>query len=186
MRASHLLSTIVIAVLSLVATAAAERKIVKDKPNPAFAGKIMLSEKRFPTQASSLAAFNAKIRAQSKTDFREDKATGQWKIQVAGFLKAPLNDVEYVVKIYEIGRGPQQLLATVEQYTDTRGQLSLITNILLDKKTIGVNKNLLMTMESGGRVLASGRFRILGEGERFNGKVNFSEEEAAGGSKEEE
>ncbi|MBL9018878.1 MAG: hypothetical protein JNL83_32120 [Myxococcales bacterium] len=190
MRASNsvsaVLSTIVIAVLALVTTASAERKIVKDKPNPAFAGKIMLSEKRFPTQAPSLAAFNAKIRAQSKTDFREDKATGTWKIQVAGFLKAPLNDVEYVVKIYEVGKGPQQLLATVEQYTDTRGQTSLITSIMLEKKTIGVNKNLLMTMENRGRVLASGRLRILGEGERYNGKVNFSEEEAQGGAKEEE
>ena len=186
MRASYLLSTIVIAALCFVSTASAERKIVKDKPNPAFAGKIMLSDKRFPLQASSLAAFNSKVRGQSKVDFREDKATGTWKIYLAGFLKSPLNDVEYTVKIYEVGKGPQQLLAAVEQYTDTRGQLSLMSNILLDKKTIGVNKNLLMTMESGGRVLASARFRILGEGEKFNGKVNFSEEEAAGGSKEEE
>lgn len=179
-------STVILAIVLFGSTANADqRKIVKDKPNPAFAGKIILSDKRFPTQAPSLAAFNSKIRAQSKSDFREDKATGTWKIQVAGFLKAPLNDVEYVVKIYEIGKGPQQLLATVEQYTDTRGQTSLITNILLDKKTIGVNKNLMMTMESKGRVLASGRFRILGEGERYNGKVNFSEEEAAGKTEDE-
>jgi hypothetical protein len=179
------ISIVVVAILSFVPTANADRKIVKDKPNRAFAGKIILSDKRFPTQAPSLAAFNAKIRAQSKRDFWENKETKSWKIQVAGFLKAPLNDVEYVVKIYEIGKGPQQLLATVEQYTDTRGQTSLITNILLEKKTIGVNKSLLMTMESGGRVLASGRFRILGEGERYNGKVNFSEDEANGKSEDE-
>ncbi len=179
-----LISIVVIAILSFVSTANADRKIVKDKPNPAFAGKIILSDKRFPTQAASLAAFNAKIRAQSKTDFREDKATGSWKIQVAGFLRAPLDDVEYIVKIYDVSKG-QQLLATVEQYTDTRGQTSLITNILLEKKTIGVNKNLMMTMESKGRVLASGRFRILGEGEKYNGKVNFSEDEAAGKSDDE-
>jgi hypothetical protein len=37
-----------------------------------------------------------------------------------------------------------------------------------------------MTIENRGTVLASARFKILGEGERFTGKVNFSEEEAAG------
>ena len=186
MRASHLVSTFILAMVTFVSTANADqRKIVKDKPNPAFAGKIILSDKRFPTQAASLAAFNAKVRAQSKTDFWENKETKSWKIQVAGFLKAPLDDVEYVVKIYDVGKGPQQLVATVEQYTDTRGQTSLITNILLEKKTIGVNRNLMMTMEAKGRVLASGRFRILGEGEKYNGKVNFSEEEAAGKQEEE-
>jgi hypothetical protein len=45
---------------------------------------------------------------------------------------------------------------------------------------------MLVTMENKGRVLASSRFRILGQGERYNGKVDFSEEEAAGGAKEEE
>lgn len=174
-----LISIVVVAILSFVSTANADRKIVKDKPNPAFAGKIILSDKRFPTQAASLAAFNAKIRGQSKTDFYENKETQSWKIQVAGFLKSPLDDVEYIVKIYDVSKG-QQLIATIEQYTDTRGQTSLITNILLEKKTIGVNRNLMMTMESKGRVLASGRFRILGEGDKFNGKVNFSEDEANG------
>lgn len=184
MRATHLLSTVVLAVFTLVATASAGPKIVKDKPNSAFAGKIMLSDKRFPTQAASLAAFNAKVRGQSKTNFYEDKEKQGWKIQVAGFLKAPLDDVEYVVKIYEVGRGPQQLLATIEQYTDTRGQTSLITNIMLEKKVVGVNKELSITMEAKGRVLAVGRFKILGEGEKFNGKVNFSEDEANGKSED--
>ena len=57
---------------------------------------------------------------------------------------------------------------------------------MLEKKSVGVNKELLMTMESKGRVLASGRFRILGEGEKFNGKVNFSDDEASGKTSDEE
>lgn len=151
-----------------------------ERPNPAFAGKIMLSEKRFPAQAKSLSAFNAQIRKQSKTSFYEDKEKKGWKIQFVGFLKAPLNDVEYVVKIYEMGARGQQLLSTFEQFTDSRGQTALISNMMLEKKAVGVNKDLLITMESKGHVLASGRFKILGEGEKFNGKVNFSEDEANG------
>ncbi len=148
-----------------------------EKPNAAFAGKIMLSEKRFPTQAKSLSAYNAAIRKQSKSNFYEDKEKKGWKIQFAGFLKSPLNDVEYIVKIYEVGGRAQQLLASFEQFTDARGQTALISNMLLEKKTIGVNKELLITMESKGKVLASGRFKILGEGEKFTGKVDFSDEE---------
>lgn len=170
---SLLLSFIAVAVL-FVRPAAAE------KPNAAFAGKIMLSDKRFPSQAKSLAAFNAKIRSLSKTNFYEDKEKKQWKIHFAGFLRAPLNDLEYLVKIYDISSGRQQLLLTFEQFTHERGMAALISNMTLERKHVGVNKQLLITMEHRGKVLASNRFKILGEGERYTGKVDFSEEEAAG------
>jgi hypothetical protein len=173
-------SVIAIALLLSAATANAE------KPNRAFAGKIMLSDKRYPSQAKSLAAFNAKIRSQSKTNFQEDKEKRQWKIHFAGFLRQPLNDLEYIVKVYEMSGGRQQLLLTFEQFTHERGQTALLSNMTLERKHVGVNKELMITMESKGRVLASNRFRILGQGEKYTGKVDFSEEEASGGSKEEE
>ncbi len=173
-------------VSSVVARAVLAGTAAADKVNRTFAGKIMLSDKRFPSQAKSLAAFNAKIRAQSKTNFAEDKEKRQWKIHFAGFLKSPLNDLEYLVKVYELSGGRQQLLLTFEQFTSERGQTALISNMTLERKVVGVNKELLVTMESKGKVLASTRFRILGQGEKYNGKVDFSEEEANGGAKEEE
>ena len=169
-----------IAILFTAATAQA------DKVNSAFAGKIMLSDKRFPSQAKSLAAFNAKIRSQSKTNFAEDKEKRQWKIHFAGFLKSPLNDLEYLVKVYELSGGRQQLLLTFEQFTSERGMTALVSNMTLERKVVGVNKELLVTMENKGKVLASSRFKIIGQGEKYTGKVDFSEEEANGGAKEEE
>jgi hypothetical protein len=56
----------------------------------------------------------------------------------------------------------------------------------LDKKQVGVNKELMMTMENKGKVLASTRFRIVGDGEHFSGKVNFSEDEANGKKSDDE
>jgi len=157
-----------------------------EKPNATFAGRIMLSDKRFPQSAKSLGAFNAQVKRMSKTNFAEDKEKKSWKIYFAGFLKTPLNDVEYVVKLYELtGRG-QQLLVTFEQFTDQRGQAALMSYMTLERKTVGVNKELLLTMENKGKVLASTRFKILGEGDRYTGKVNFSEDEANGGAKKEE
>jgi hypothetical protein len=95
MSARTLLVSCVVAIAVLLSAAPANA----EKPNSAFAGKIMLSDKRFPSQAKSLAAFNAKVRSLSKTNFQEDKEKRQWKIHFAGFLRQPLNDLEYVVKI---------------------------------------------------------------------------------------
>ncbi len=180
--ASTTMSTRTVLVSSVVAIAIflTANPASADKVNSTFAGRIMLSDKRFPSQAKSLAAFNAKIRSQSKTNFMEDKEKGQWKIHFAGFLKAPLNDLEYLVKIYDVSGGHQQLLVSFEQFTSERGMTALVSNMVLEKKQVGVNKELLVTMESKGKVLASNRFKILGQGERYTGKVDFSEDEAAG------
>jgi hypothetical protein len=182
MTARRILMSPLVALLLFVAPAAAD---APEKPNAAFAGRIMLSDKRFPTSAKSLAAFNAQVNKQAKTSFFEDKDK-KWKIYFAGFLKTPLNDVEYMVKIYEVTGKGQQLLATIEQFTDSRGQASLLSNMLLERKTIGANKELLMTIENKGKVLASSRFKILGQQDKYTGKVNFSEEEANGKTKDDD
>lgn len=150
-------------------------------PNVVFKGKIMTSAKRYPLSAKSKSAYVAAIKKQSALSFREDKEKQQWKIHFAAFLSRPLNDVEYVIKFYDITNGTQQLLGASENFNDERGQKTIVSNITLEKKSFGVNKHILMTIENRGTVYASGKFKILGEGERFTGKVNFSEEEAQGG-----
>jgi hypothetical protein len=176
MSARHLLVTsILVASITVFARPAAA-----ENPNSAFNGKIMMSTKRFPTKANSPSAYTVAIRKQAASNFYEDKTNHTWKIFFAGFLKAPLNDVEYQLKIYELTGKNQQLLTTADQYTDERGQKTIIANITLEKKMVGVNKQLMMTIESKGKVLASGQLKILGEGEKFTGKVNFSDDEAQG------
>ena len=161
--------------ISLVATAAAD-----DLPNRVFNGKIMTSAKRYPTQAKSQSAYVAAIKKQSISNFQEDKTEHTWMIYFAAFLKRPLNDVEYTIKFYELSGTGQRLLGTSDQFNDERGQKTIVSKIKLEKKSFGVNKELLMTIENKGTVYASTRFKILGEGERFSGKVNFSEDEAQG------
>jgi hypothetical protein len=156
------------------------RSAAAENPNQAFAGRIMLSSKRFPLQARSASAYTAAIRKQAQTSFVEAKDSHSWKIYFAGFLKMPLNDLEYAIKIYDVSGKGQQLLLSFDQFTDQRGQQTITSNMTLEKKQVGVNKDLLMTMESKGKVLASSKFKIVGEGEHFTGKVDFSEDEASG------
>jgi len=175
-------SSLAVGLIVLVSIAAfGGRAEAQRGPEKVFAGKILLSSKRFPTQAKSANAYVAALKKQSKSTFLEDKEKKEWHVHFAAFFKAPLDDLEVVVKLYDVTNGGQALLASFEQYTDERGQRTLISNMKLERKQFGVNKYLLMTIEGRGRVLASGRFKIVGEGERFTGKVDFSEEEAAKG-----
>jgi hypothetical protein len=169
-----------IASLLLVMVALGGRPAGAENPNQAFAGRIMMSSKRYPQSAKSAAAYTVAIRKQSQTNFAEAKDTHSWKIYFAAFLKTPLNDLEYVVKVYELTGKAQQLLMSFDQFTNERGQQSVISNMTLEKKQIGVNKELLMTVESKGKVLASSRFKVLGEGEKLSGKVDFSQDDASG------
>ena len=180
MHACNLVITFVLGILTLGVARA-------ENPNATFNARIMVSTKRFPASAKSPSLYVAAIRKQAGTNFVEDKSTHSWKLYLAGFLKTKLDDVEYMLKIYEVGGRSQQLLKTFDQYTDERGQQTILTNIVLDKTEIGVNKEILITMESKGKVLASGRVKILGEGERFSGKVDFSgDEDADDGAKKPE
>jgi hypothetical protein len=174
--------SIVVAVAIVFATAGLASA---ENPEQAFKGKIMTSTKRFPQTAKSPSAYTAQIRKQSQSNFMEDKTTHTWTIFFAAFLNKPLNDVEYVIKFYELSGRDQKLLATSENFNDERGQKTIVSNIKLDKKQMGVNKELLMTLENKGNVYASTRFKLLGEGEKFSGKVNFSEDEAQGKDKDE-
>ena len=151
-------------------------------PEKVFAGKVILSNKRFPTYAKSASAYVSAIKKQSKRDFMEDKATGEWKIHFAAFLSKPLDDLEIMVKLYDVTGRSKSLLATFEQFTDQRGQRTIISQFTLDRKQVGVNKNVIIELEYKGTRLAAGQFRILGEEERYSGKVDFSEE---GGEEEE-
>jgi hypothetical protein len=172
--------SVLVASFSVLVLVAGVRSAAAENPNQVFAGRIMMSTKRFPQSASSPSAYVAAIRKLSQTNFVEAKDTHTWKIYFAGFLKAPLNDLEYAIKLYDVSGKGQQLLVSFDQFTDERGQRTIVSNMTLDKKQVGVNKELMMVMESRGKVLASSRFKLLGEGEKFSGKVNFTEEEANG------
>ena len=180
------LRTVFVSSFIMFAIVLGTRPAGAENPNQAFAGRIMLSSKRFPQQAKSPSAYTAAIRKQAQTNFVEAKDSHSWKIFFAGFLKTPLNDLEYTIKVYELTGKSQQLLVSFDQFTSERGEQALISSMTLEKKQVGVNKELLMTMENKGKILASNKFKILGDGERFTGKVDFSEDEANGKKSDDE
>jgi hypothetical protein len=176
MTARSLLVAIALAFLATGRPAAAD-----DAPGRVFNGRIMTSTKRFPMSAKSQGAFIANVRKLQQTNFMENKADHTWTVFFIAFLKSPLNDVEYVIKLYDVRQG-QQLLGTMEEFNDTRGQSTIASKMTLDKNIVGVNKELLITLENKGKIYATTRIKIIGEGEHFTGKVDFSDSDANGGS----
>jgi hypothetical protein len=175
MSSRHVLVSSVL-VLGLVFAA---RPASAQDPNKVFAGQIIAMAKRPPATAKSPDAYVALMRKMKQLNFTEDKAEHTWTIWLACFLKSPLNDVEYSIKYYDVSAG-QRYLASSDNFSDTRGEKTVLTKVVIDKKWAGVNKPILVTFENKGRVLASTTIKILGEGEHFSGKVDFSEDEAAG------
>lgn len=155
-------------------------------PEKVFAGKVILSSKRFPTYSKSASAYISAIRKQSKTSFMEDKSTGSWKIYFAAFLTKPLDDLEILVKLYDVTGRTKSVLATFEQFVDQRGQRTIISEFTLSREQVGVNKEIVIELDYKGRRMAAGQFRILGEAEKYSGKVDFSEDDTKSKDEEEE
>jgi hypothetical protein len=153
-------------------------------PEKTFKGQIITSKQRIPTSDKSVSAYTAKLKKARSDRFYEDKAKQTWKIHYAGFFNRPLNDLEVTIRLFDVTRGGKKLITSFEQYLDGRGAKSVISNLTLERKYVGVNKQILMVMESRGTILSSGKFWILGEGEKFSGQVDFSDEEAREGVKE--
>ena len=143
-------------------------------------GKVLVSDKKFPTYAKSVGAYVAALRKQSKATLTEDKVKHGWKVYIAAFFKRPVNDIEIVVKLYDVSNRGRTLMTSFEQFLDQRGQQALLSDFTLDRKLVGVNKDVLLTIEVGGAVVATGKFKITGEAERLTGKAAFSDEDTKG------
>jgi hypothetical protein len=173
-RASGRVLGALLALLAALALPAAARA------GTPFDGKVVTSSKRIPLSAKSKQAYYAKLRQQSAVKFQEDKEKKAWKVHFAAFFKQPLNDLEVTIKLYDVTDKEKHLKASFEQFLDGRGQTSVISHVDIDREHFGVNRKILIAVENRGRVLAQGTFEILGQAEKYSGKADFTEEEAAG------
>jgi hypothetical protein len=152
------------------------------KPEDVFKGRIIITEHRLPSHFSSAGAFVQAVRRSSidKVWPTEEKGNdvAVWKFEYIAFFARPLNDNEITVKFWEVGGGSQRYVAGDEQYTRERGSRIFSASITVAKPEFDTNKQYLMTIESGRRVLAQTKFWLRGKGPKYTGKVEFTDEEA--------
>jgi hypothetical protein len=159
------------------------------KPEDVFGGKVIVSDRPFPMEARSADAYVAAVKKQGKDRFLEDKENKHWRIFYAAFFKAPVNDIDVNLKFFDITGGGERLVEAYDQNLQDRGQRALVGKVTLKRGdgTGGYDPNtkIKMVMNSRGKVIATAVFTIIGEGKKFSGKVEFTEEEASKGVKEE-
>ncbi len=178
-----------LAVVAILVAFLAQGHAEARKPEDVFAGKILLSKKRFPTYAKSVRAYIQQLRKQSSDRFWEDEENKQWKIYFAAFWKKPLNDLEVTVKLFDVTSG-RRLVEAYEQLLSQRGERAYLGTLELPRETgkYEANTRILMVVENRGRVLAQKTFFLQGKRKTYSGKVVFSEEETreGGGSGDDE
>jgi hypothetical protein len=152
------------------------------KPEDVFKGQIFITDSRLPSRFPSEGAFIQAVRRASidKVWPVEEKGNDHaiWKLEYIAFFARPLNDNEITVKFWEIGGGSQKFVAGDEQYLRERGSRIFSAGITVAKPEFETNKQYLMTIESGSRVLAQTKFWLRGKGPKYSGKVEFTDEEA--------
>lgn len=167
-RATVALSAAVLFAFVLGSTAEARN------PADVFRGKVITAKKPIPTRAKSKRRYIRKVRKLKKRKFWEDEKKKEWKIYYAAYFRRPLNDLEVTIKLYDITGGKKHMITSFQQYVSRRGMRVLNSHIELERKFFGVNKRILMVVENRNRTLAATKFKILGEGPKYDGKVDFT------------
>ena len=152
------------------------------KPEDVFKGKIIITKNRLPMHFSSQGAMisaiqHGKIDKIWPTEESGDEK-GRWNLEYIAFFARPLDDSEIQVKFYDITGGDRKYVAGDPQYTRERGSRIFGSSIVLAKPEFDVRKHYMMNVESRGRILATTQFWLLGKGNNYSGKVEFSDQEA--------
>ena len=150
-------------------------------PEDVFKGKIIITKNRMPLRFSSQGAFVAALQ-KNKTDkiwpTEEKGENGKWNIEYIAFFASPLNDSEIQVKFFDITGGEKRYVAGDAQYTREKGSRIFGSSIELAKPEFDVRKHYQMNIESRGRTIATTQFWLLGKGQSYSGKVEFSDQDA--------
>jgi hypothetical protein len=160
------------------------------KPEDVYGGKILISDRPFPTQAKSESAYVAALKKNTRDVIEEDKENKQWRVHFAAFLKQPVNDIEVSIKMFDITGGGRRQVDNFEQYLNDKSARAYVSSLTL-RRGDGLsgyepNTKLQMVLEHRGRMLAHAIFFIKGEGKKYKGVVDFSEEEARHGASEDD
>ena len=146
-----------------------------------YRGKVILLKKRPPRHFSNQARWLRFLRLnKTKHIWPTKKDKKKWKVEFMAFFNRTLNDVEVKIKFYDItDRRVKRFIAADTFYTPARGQTILASSVKLQRERFGVNRKILMVVQTArNKVLCSTWFWLRGKEEVYSGRVTFSDDEA--------
>ena len=149
-------------------------------PEDLLKGKLIVSTESLPTKWTSAGQFASRLKSLHKSSVTYDKKTGKVEIYYAGFFAAPVPDVQVNFVIYDItdkaaGRAKK---GSWEAFLGRKGDRVIFNRVELDKDDLEMNKKYLLAIEFRGKIIASSELIVRGEGPKYSGKVEFTEDEA--------
>jgi hypothetical protein len=147
------------------------------KPEDVFKREVVLVAKRVPVQFKSADAFIRFLRENRAVHIWPAKTKRAWKFSYMSFFAAPLDDIQVQVRLSDVTDGTARFVAAFDQFTTERGQRILSSDLDLAEPEFQPNRQYKIEIVSRGRVMASTKFWLRGQGERYSGRVSFTEEE---------
>lgn len=140
-------------------------------PTQTFGGRILFSDKPFPTGGKNEDAYSAALKKQGSGRLTFDKEKKALKLHVIGFFKKPLTGTELEVVVSDVTVEPKQL-RKVPSNTSGPGESIVQTTIDLTQASFpdGSGK-VRVEMRADDAVVALGEVIVVGQDAKFVGKV---------------
>ncbi|MEK6607039.1 MAG: hypothetical protein AABZ30_05195 [Myxococcota bacterium] len=164
-----------VAAAALLPLLAAHEALAR-KPEDAFKRQVVITTKRFPMRFASASAMESFLRSNRKEHIWPEK-DGTWKFEFMSFFAEPLEDFMVTVKLFDVTGSERRQVTAYDENTGERGLRSLHSSITLEKPEFQPNRRYELVVTNRGRVLAQTKFVLRGQGEKYSGKVEFSDEE---------
>ncbi|HEV8320629.1 MAG TPA: hypothetical protein VG389_03380 [Myxococcota bacterium] len=138
-------------------------------------GRIIISEKAFPSRFASDGAMVAHMKKVNKTELVCDKE-GVWEFYYMAFFAKPLDDVQVTVNLYDLTTGGEFIMGA-DQYTSARGERILASYFKFTREEIPSNHKVSIVIVHKGSRLATTEVKMRDD-RKFKGKVDFGDDEA--------
>jgi hypothetical protein len=162
--------------LALLVLAVPALALAKAAPEDSLKGQIIISDRKIPSNWSSVGSYVAQLKGMKKESFWYDKKTNKVTLQYAAFFAQPVMDVQVDFQIYDITGGQHQQKITSEAFMN-RGDRVLFNSVELSAEDFEGNKKYQMQIAYKHKVIASGTFILRAEGPHYSGKVSFTDDD---------
>lgn len=169
-----------LAALPMAALAIENPALAGGMPEDHLKGMIIVSDSSLPTKWTSPGEYASRLKKLHKSSFFYDKKTGKIQLYYAAFFAQPVNDLEVTFVVYDITNGvaSQNKKGSWEAFLGKKGERVLFNSIELDKDDFEMNKKYRFVVEYRRKPLAVADIMLRGEGPKYSGKVEFTEDEA--------
>jgi hypothetical protein len=102
-----------------------------------------------------------------------------WTVNYAALFARPLGDYQAELKFWDVTKGPPRFITSEDQFTRQKDTRAMTGQLKLTSPEFERNHRYLVRIESRHAVLGEVTFWLRGTPARYDGRVDFNDEETA-------